>query len=671
MAQKLNLNNYKASGVYTVEIDESSNLSLPLSTGKLVIGSSKKGPINSVVLVNDTRTLTAVYGEIDNKLEKNGSFFHRTIDVALRQGPVYALNVLPVTATDKAFFRTFNTESASNNSNWSESTNDSSMSNFYNSQKLWFADTDAVNKYKNIELGDDYISFPTTYGIADRDANKILTMVNLSKKDITTWIRIADTTGYDISVKDYYKLLGDTAEVPEFLSPDDIIADFFVEVIVVEGDWTDNLKLANDPVYSQYFTTTGIIDAKIGDFVSIKEVTLVAKVQGSIIPEFKDLTGTTVSIDALFNRRFAQSGIYLAIDYKKIDLMDLTNGSFASGTSTEPISEQRLDLIGAGVDELNSGTTDLDTINETNLYTVDDDTNVHQAVNLIDVLSYKKPVSSEFYFELESITATADTTYAQGDVYIFVTDTDTIIATEGSKLYNAWANGFVKNGDYLKYSSTTLYLATTGEIKTKNSVKYIVFEAYDDATRTVQVNAQKTTVNSVHFLWIQQAADEDFLMDFDLTDTDYFVSYSYLAPNKLIFTVDPTLYGNPAKGESATSNQAQGIEYVAAKRLLVDSYMKVGQYIKAKIKTDTNGDPLSRNRMLQIKSVYAQKLTNITGGPSSQPNLTSLKYTITLSSPSDPNILGINFESDTTVRAYKGIKKYITSLAGAKIPSMN
>ena len=685
MAQKLNLNNFKASGVYTVEIDESSNLSLPLSTGKLVIGSSKKGPINSVVLVNDTRTLLAVFGEIDNKLEKNGSFFHRTLEVALRQGPVYALNVLPVTAADKAFFRTFNTESASNNSTWSESSNDSSMSNFYNSQKLWFADTDAVNKYKNIELGDDYIASPGTYGTIDRDANKILTMVNLSKKDITTWIRIADTTGYDISVKDYYKLLGDTAEVPEFLSPDDIIADFFVEVIVVEGDWTDNLKLANDPVYSQYFTTTGIIDAKIGDFVSIKEVTLVAKVQGSIIPEFKDLTGTTTSIDALFNRRFAQSGIYLAIDYKKIDLMDLTNGSFASGSSSEPISEQRLDLIGAGVDELNSDTTDLTVITEENLYTVDDDTaddtevHVHQAVNLIDVLSYKKPVSSEFYFELESIIAdSVNTTYAQGDVYIVteandVPVTNTIIATENSKLYKAWANGFVKNGDKLKYSSTTLYLATTGEIKTKMSVKYIVFEAYSDATRTVQVNAQKITANGVNFLWIQQAADEDFLMDFDLTDTDYFVSYSYLAPNKLIFTVDPTLYGNPAKGESATYNESQGIEYVAAKRLLVDSYMKVGQYIKAKIKTDTNGDPLSRNRMLQIKSVYAQKLTNITGGPSSQPNLTSLKYTITLSSPSDPNILGINFsgDNDATIRAYKGIKKYITSLAGAKIPAMN
>ena len=96
MAEKLNLNRFKSSGVYTVEIDESSNLSLPLSTGRLVIGSSKKGPINAVVLVNDLRTLSAVYGDIDSKLEKNGNYFHRTIQVALRNGPVYALNLLPI-----------------------------------------------------------------------------------------------------------------------------------------------------------------------------------------------------------------------------------------------------------------------------------------------------------------------------------------------------------------------------------------------------------------------------------------------------------------------------------------------------------------------------------------------------------------------------------------------
>jgi len=171
MAEKLNLNRFKSSGVYTIEVDESTNLALPISTGRLVIGSSKKGPINSVVLVNDTRTLNAVYGEIDTKLEKNGSYFHRTIDVGLRQGPVYALNVLPVTDNDLAAFGTFNTESASNNSVWNSGDYTDSMSHFYNTQKLWYADSDAVNKYKNIKLGDDYILSPGTYGEADKDAN--------------------------------------------------------------------------------------------------------------------------------------------------------------------------------------------------------------------------------------------------------------------------------------------------------------------------------------------------------------------------------------------------------------------------------------------------------------------------------------------------------------------
>ena len=103
MAEKLNLNRFKSSGVYTVEIDETANVALTLSTGRLVIGSSKKGPINSVVQINDLRSLLSVYGETDTKLEKNGSYFHRTIEVALRQGPVYALNLLPVQDDDIAY----------------------------------------------------------------------------------------------------------------------------------------------------------------------------------------------------------------------------------------------------------------------------------------------------------------------------------------------------------------------------------------------------------------------------------------------------------------------------------------------------------------------------------------------------------------------------------------
>lgn len=663
MAEKLNLNRFKSSGVYTIEIDESTNLSLPISTGRLVIGSSKKGPINSVVLVNDSRTLNAVYGEIDTKLEKNGSYFHRTIDVGLRQGPVYALNVLPVSDSDIAYFKTFNTEAASNNSAWSTNTNSDSMSHFYNTQKLWFADAAQVNKYKNINLGDDYILSPANYGLADKDANKILTLVNLSRKDVTAWVRVADTTGYDISVKDYYRLLGDKVEIPEFLNPDDIVADYFVELVVVEGNWNDYLKLSTDPVYKQYFTAAGIIDSKIGDFVSLKEVKLLAKTQGCIIPDFRDLTGTFVSLDTNFNRLFPQIGIYCALDSRKVDLIDLTNATFDSGSSTEPMAEQRIDLVGYGVDELN--TTDT----AKTQYTVDNGITGIDPVALIDTLSYTKPADSTFYFAVD----TYSSTYANGETYVDLSATTNIIAVEGSKLYNAYSNGFVKSGDLLKYTDAssnvqTLYIGTDGEFKTQNSVKYLVFSVYADITRTNQVDIETILDGSDEYLWIVNATADSFKHDFDLSDMDMFINFNYFAPNKIVFEVDPTLYGNPAKNESATANTAAGYAYDSAKRLVVDNFFKPGQYIKAKIKTDVNGDPLERGRALRIKSVYAQKIQKTAFGPSSS-TVTTLKYTITTESSVDGNNLGINFDG-STIRVFKGIKNYVKSLKGAMLPAL-
>lgn len=658
MAEKLNLNKYKSSGVYTVEIDESQNIALPISTGRLVIGSSKKGPINSVVLVNDSRTNQLVYGEIDTKLEKNGSFFHRTIDVALRQGPVYALNVLPVDDNDEAYFATFNTESGSNNSVWDSTNFKSSMSKFYNTQKLWFADTAMVNKWKNIELGDDYIITPGTYGSADKRSNKLLTIVNLSRKDITAWVRIADVTGYNITVKEYYSLLGDKIQVPEYLNIDDYVQDYFVEVIVVEGDWTNYPSLSSDPIYSQYFNASGIINSKIDDFVALKEVTLYNKTIGSIIPDFRDLTGTIVAIDTVFNRRFAESGIYLALDGDKVDLMDLTNSSFTSGSSTEPVEEQRLDLIGYGVDDLNI------TAGANDTYVVDDGITGIDPVAVIDTLSYKKPLTSTFYFSLDTYAAT----YVAGETYVDSTASPTnIIATVGSKLYNAWFNGFVESGDTYEDGVSTRYIACDGLVKTQGSgltaVDYILFKVYSDVTRTNQISVVAQDDNGTDYLNIVKSTTFAYRKDFDMTSTDYFYSYSYQAPNVLTFELYPSLYGNTARNE--TANTSYGFTYNAANRAEIDDFFKVGQYLKAKVVAGSQ-----RNRMLKITAVSAQKVTGTYTGPSGASTATTLRYTITLAAPNDTNNLGINF-SNTTIRAYKGIKNFALDLKGYKIPAMN
>ena len=669
MAEKLNLNRYKSSGVYTVEIDESTNLSLPLSTGRLVIGSSKKGPINSVVLVNDLRTLSAVYGDIDSKLEKNGNYFHRTVQVALRNGPVYALNLLPISNTDIAYFTTFNTEAASNNSTWSAASYKSAISSFYNTQKLWFADVDAVNKYKNLALGD---TFPAT-GTVDRDSNKLLSLVNLSKKPVTAWARIADTTGYDIKVKEYYKLLGDKVEVPEFLHPDDYVADYFVELAVVEGDWSDSIRLSKDPIYKQYFNASGIILSKLNDFLGLKEVTVVNRTIGAIIPEFRDLAGSPAALDQLFNNKFSTSGVYCALDYKKIDMMDLANNPiFDSGSSNESIEAQRLDLVGYGFDEIDSTVYSVDTGN------VD---LAIEPVKLNDVLSYKKSAGYEYYFNIPSVAPDnlgilPGAPLSLGEMYTVAPTLGSkyIIATLGSKLYTAWSNGFIKTGDTLLTPATS-YLSTDGVVKTVMNglvkISYIEFYAYSDLTYTNPVDADPIVSGTENYLHIVSSTVSEFNFDFDLTlatdgvttaVTDYFMTgFSYTAPNQLVFTLSPTLYGNIAKNEVANINAV----YDAVKRSKIENFIKTGQFVKAEVLTDINGDAVIRERLLKIKTVYAKQVSvTYLGVPTK-----TLQYTITVDSPLDTNVLGIDL-TNSVLKAYKGIKNYVTNLPGFYVPSI-
>jgi hypothetical protein len=60
----------------------------------MVIGVSKKGPVNTPVLINTAADLESVFGQLDRGLERKGSFFHRTALKMLETSPVFAMNLL-------------------------------------------------------------------------------------------------------------------------------------------------------------------------------------------------------------------------------------------------------------------------------------------------------------------------------------------------------------------------------------------------------------------------------------------------------------------------------------------------------------------------------------------------------------------------------------------------
>ena len=626
--QSINLNNFLSSGVYTIEIDQSENIVLPLTTGRLVVGSSRVGPFNTVVLVSDIRTLRAVYGEIDPKLEKAGSFFHRTLEVALREGPVFALNVIPLDSNedtqlnqDQAYFTTFNTEAASNNNDQTTVLDQYPIVEFFNRRRLWFADSTQLNRSKNLALQDDFVTNPGGFGTSSITSNKVLSFVNLGNSNVTIWVRKAAVAGFDVTAKEWYSTIaGSDIEFPTFLHKDDFISDYFVEVIVVNGDWTNYLKLAKDPIYKQFFDESGLKSSKSADFFALREIKVIGRTVGTLIPDFKDQRGLTVSIDRLVNRLFPTTGLMCALDVEKLDLIDLTEGAFTD----QDVHTHRVDIVGQGYDDLN-----LDDV-----YAADDggfnpDTTAADFTPLIDVLSYSSPADSELIFKITD--ADSETNFnagtinsnpvAIGDLYEInplVGDTY-LAAMQGSTLYKAYIKGFLRNGDIVTDGSLNYYVKVIDTL-TNGIIPYIKFVTYQDISLINQDNINSYVVSGDTYIKVILENGADFKHTFDLT-TD-FLDYTILQPNKLILGIN---LGNKA---------------------LVDEFLKVNQYIKAKT---TSG----RIRLVKIISITSTTVLS----PA------SLEYTITTMVPSTDEVIGLDTTGDT-LQVYKGIYNFVPTLKG-------
>jgi len=628
----INLNDFKASGVYTIEVGQSENLALPITTGRLIVGSSRIGPFNTVVLINDLRTLKAVFGDIDSKLEKAGSYFHRAIEVALREGPVFALNVLPIdneedalSNLDQVYFTTFNTEAASNNANTNPIKNP--LIDFFNRRRLWFASDEQLNKTKNIVLGDDFITNPGGFGQTSIDSNKLLSFVNTGKNNVTVWTRKATTTGFDVTAKEWYNTVGGGNDIdfPTYVHEDDFISDYMVEVMVVSGDWSNYLKLSKDPIYKQFFDETGLIESKSSDFFALREVSVVNRTIGCLIPDFIDQSGNSISIDLLVNRAFPTTGVLCALDTDKLDLIDLEENTF----SDTNVGTHRVDLVGHGFDEL--------------AYSVDDGgyetdgTTVAAATPLIDQLSYCKPADAELVYEISSsIGATAFTDTlppALGDTYLVAGATGTssyVIAMGDSKLYDSYAKGFVQNGDVMTNGTLDYYVKVEDNLDINvsgNDLPYVIFKAYSDITLTTQEDIINYTGGGNEHIKIVTESGEDFKATFDLSDSAYFTDFSITQPN--VITV----------GIGATSGSTE--------KAKIDEFIKVNSYIKAR----TNGE--IRDRYLKIISVSSKE----TLSPY------RLEYTITTMSPSGENVIGLE-TTNNEIQVIKGIYNFSTSLRG-------
>ena len=306
MAIPANLQQFESSGLYRLTFDKSQTAQIPAETIRLVVGFSKKGPFNTPVFVPDPEFFTNVFGTLDRKMERKGSYFHRTALQCLDRGPIIVLNLLALDdSTDKTEFVSFSTASDVSN----KTVASAPLSGWYNTDKFWFLDSE-----------DALANVKTVYPVPN-----LLNFSNVGRKPISVLARKASVNGFDVTAKEWYGI----ADLPEYLNEADLMSDYMIEVMIVEGDYSNGTQLSTDPTFGDYFDANGLkktyIDSfgtekdGIDAFINLPEVKVLGKYIGSLIPDFVDKNNTNLYIEDLVNLESIITGAQCAVDASLFD----------------------------------------------------------------------------------------------------------------------------------------------------------------------------------------------------------------------------------------------------------------------------------------------------------------------------------------------------------------
>lgn len=309
----IQIGKYKRPGIFIEEIDRSV-FTTPTVEGitNLVMGVSKKGPVNTPIRLTTVTDLEAVFGPLDRNLERKGSFFHRTVSKMLETSPVFAMNLLLTDDTlDVIEYKSLSSSAYYLN----DIKREGPYRRFFDTTGFWKRDTESfINLTK-----------PNT-GYSER----AFSFTNLSDRYVTVFVIKSQRTGFDRTLLEWY---GSIEKMPSYLNPQDYASDYLVDVVVIAGDWTDYKNLAVDNRWGQYFNAEGLIKTQLRAFANDRNITTLAYAEGlSLIPYFRDLDGQNIFIETAINRGTDQHGVFCAFN------ADLVERDFYSGV---------VDLLGA------------------------------------------------------------------------------------------------------------------------------------------------------------------------------------------------------------------------------------------------------------------------------------------------------------------------------------
>ena len=321
----------KSSGMYRFTFDKSQIPAAAAETMRLVIGYSDKGPFNNPVYIDNKQDFINLFGNINKRLEKKGVFFHRLALQALSAGPILALNLKPfknnggedgtmeqlkcvsfdaVDVVDAAAIETRSMD----------------VIKLFDRNRFWKIDADQLPD----RIADATISDAKYINIAATDVKDLSCSIFIRKCHPST------VKSYNVSVRDWYK--NASIEMPEYLEghEDEMIADFFAEIYVFRGEFTDAL-IGENGALKAYFKNGSLTDEYTNRFGEPSDAlaaladdpnsNFLGVYRGCLLPYFTDANGQYVSLDMLFNADKESHKMIMKLNDAIIDeVLDSTAG---------------------------------------------------------------------------------------------------------------------------------------------------------------------------------------------------------------------------------------------------------------------------------------------------------------------------------------------------------
>lgn len=294
MALASELLRFRAPGVKLLtEVVETTPQATPPSGARILVVNSRKGPVNSMVLVSNFNEYRSYFDDINDADERRGNWSARSAQYMLDVSPIYVLNLRQFSDTlDLAGLQEISAASAVDNPVGKTVP----YTSLFNRQQFWKIDPNQL--------------------LADDNTNKLLVFGNVGASNLSVFVRKTRTNQSSLTFDQWYRNL--SRRMPSYVNPSDKVSDWMIDVVIFDNKF--NSASSSNISYGYVFNNDGSVKSSVVNasnqtidgleqLTRIPESGYLATITGSLVQGFADEYNNNLDVVSLVNNNIQRLGL--------------------------------------------------------------------------------------------------------------------------------------------------------------------------------------------------------------------------------------------------------------------------------------------------------------------------------------------------------------------------